>query len=162
MKFEKLGTITVGDHKSAEELKIAIIKKGISIESYTEIMLETLVVVPEETTMDLVIVTACDLDFGDNDDVLMSEVIARAEKEGLERCPAEVGPQILLQIDKVFPEDLTVAMNPLLDRDGDESAFLLRSNRSKILDSDYGINDSSMESSRFVFINPLKIESMVA
>jgi hypothetical protein len=157
MELIRLGTVKVGNYGSAEELKKALMEKGIFIESYTEHMFNGLVLVPNEAEIDLVMVSAEDLGFEDRDrcDILMGEVVARGEREGLKRCPAEVGAQILLQLSNLPIEDyLVITMDPIPDGDGDQSAFLICSWELNGLSSTYDVDRSDIEYDSFVFMLP--------
>jgi len=68
-------------------------------------------------------------DLGFSNNVTIKEIYERAEDFGLELCPAETGPQIRLNYDKIFNkeqpkgESFSIAMKEISDRDGDQNVF---------------------------------------
>jgi len=78
----------------------------------------------EETEIDLVKVTVAELDFKDG--ARRDQIYERAQKLGLELCPAEVGPQLRLQYqDQPNGEWVLVAMEPIFDSVGDPGIFFV-------------------------------------
>ena len=76
----------------------------------------------KKTELDLVKVTARELGF--SQDARRDAIYQRAQKLGLQLCPAEVGLQLRLQYqDQPNGEWLLVAMDPILDSDGHLNVF---------------------------------------
>ena len=76
----------------------------------------------EETEVDLVKVTVAELGFKKG--ARRNQIYERARDLGLELCPPEVGPQLRLQYqDQPNGEWILVAMEPIVDSDGDPRLF---------------------------------------
>ena len=76
----------------------------------------------EETEVDLVKVTVVELGFKKG--AWRNQIYERARDLGLELCPPEVGPQLRLQYqDQPKGEWILVAMEPIVDSDGDPKLF---------------------------------------
>jgi len=82
----------------------------------------TLPVVEEETELDLVALSGIGLGF--DEDTNLKSIYARAKELGLELCPAEIGPRLMLA--NIFMHDFKyfyIGMKPLEDSDGDIAIF---------------------------------------
>jgi len=95
-------------------------------------------VAPKETEVDLIKVTVGELGFKKG--ARQDQIYKRAKELGLELCLSEVGPQLRLQYkDQPNGEWILVAMEPILDSDGDLGAFNVEHNGSGLwLSSDFG------------------------
>lgn len=63
-------------------------------------------------------------EFGFTEVVSYKEIIEKAKNEGLELCPAEVGPTLRMSYkNQLTGEWLIIAMNPITDSDGSLRAF---------------------------------------
>jgi hypothetical protein len=107
-------TITLGTYKTTDELHDAILKEGYSIGMFAEPFFEQKVfsVAQEERKVRLALLEVNVL-FPPNGGMLQ-DIHAQAKKLGLELCPAEVGPQLLLQHSDLLPDlSTSIAMEPL-------------------------------------------------
>lgn len=113
--FETWKTITVGSGpKTADVFRKAIKKAGNKISDWGNDILgqKAFTVASEETTIDLVKVTARDLGFTQN--VTRREIYAKAIEMGLEILPAEVGPALRLAYqDQPMGEWILIGMEPI-------------------------------------------------
>lgn len=76
----------------------------------------------EEKDVELVVVSVTQL--GYKDCATRKDIYDRAKELGLDRCPAEVGPQLRLQYnDQRKGEWLLIAMEPIVDSNGDPDIF---------------------------------------
>lgn len=82
----------------------------------------TFTVAKKKTEVELVKVTVTELGFKNS--ASFADICKRAAELGLERCPAEVGPQLRLQYrDQPMGEWLLIAMKPIADSVGDLGVF---------------------------------------
>lgn len=88
-------TIQVGTYKTTNELHQALVVAGIVFEDWADELLTGVTLAPDPTEIDLVALNVSQLGFGSGATVY--EIYRRAESLGLKICPAEVGPQLLLQ-----------------------------------------------------------------
>jgi len=111
----------------------------------------------EETEVDLVKVTVVELGFKKG--ARRNQIYERARDLGLELCPPEVGPQLRLQYqDQPNGEWILVAMEPIVDSDGDPRLFLVeRSDSGLWLSSFWGDPGGFWDAGRqWVFCRPCK------
>ena len=92
-------TITLGTHSSGAALLGALIKEKcqISLWSMQALGNPDFPVVPEETTVDIVVVSMLDLGFAEGKLATLGIIYDRAKQMGLEVCPVETAPQLRLQ-----------------------------------------------------------------
>ncbi|MFZ2832027.1 MAG: hypothetical protein WAZ40_02645 [Minisyncoccia bacterium] len=110
--------------KTPDDFRAAIKAAGMYIGDWGNDILgkPAFTVSPEETEVDLVVVSNADLGFKDG--TKLEDTYARALELGLELCPNEVGPQLRLQYtDQPNGEWLLVAMEPIIDSDGFRGLF---------------------------------------
>lgn len=133
-------TIRLGIHKHADEYREAIKTAGGRISDWADDILgkSAFTVIGQPTDIDLVIVTVAEL--GYEKGATRADIYKRAAEFGLEPCPAEVGPALREQyMDQPKGEWLLIAMEPILDSDGDPSIFAVgRDAHDLCLYSDYG------------------------
>lgn len=112
--------------KTPRQLQNEMERVGIETSAYVKDMLKnsdfTTLKNPEE--INLIQLTVADLGFSDRPTT--DEIYARAEELGLELCPAELGPQYLLQNpDLPLGDWRRVGMKQITDTDGDPCVFKL-------------------------------------
>jgi len=112
----------------------------------------------EEAEVDLVIFTTAQLT-GKANGGTTAEVFAGAERLGLKKCSAEVGPQLRRQnADQPNGERLLIGMEPIRDSDGDLSVFnVVHDDNGRWLNSYYDNPVNVwLADSRWVFVRPRK------
>lgn len=122
--FSVWKTITIGNIKTLDEIKSAIISKGFRIGSWAEDVLNSsaFTLAIDESQIDLYKVTPRDLGFIDG--AYLAEVYWRAGELGLKLCPLEVGPQLRIQyLDQPKKESLQIAMESQRDSEDHKSQF---------------------------------------
>lgn len=118
----KTFTIQIGTHRSIAKLKDDLIGKGFKIYSYAEGILKKVKLAKKKETLNLEVWTVKELGFSSS--ATREQVYEAAQKQGLELCPAEVGPQLRLQYpDQPQYEWLYIAMEPITASDGDQNVF---------------------------------------
>lgn len=118
-------TITIGQLKDKQNAINALEHSGVRISICAREMLDKVVFQQEEEKIDLVKITVNDL-FGDSKPHTTSEIYTRAEKLGLELCPAEVALALRLEYqDQPLREWIYVGMNTIADSDGYPGVFKL-------------------------------------
>lgn len=116
-KFPTWRTIRIGTHRSADELRGAIIAAGNQISEWGGDILSKVCASRKAKDLELVMVTVAELGFENG--ATLREIYERAKTLGLDLCPAEAGPQLRLQYtDQPMNEWLLVAMEPITDSDG--------------------------------------------
>lgn len=114
-EFSVWKTITLGTGlKSARDFRRALKDAGCKIDSSANDILgrPAFTVSPEETEVDLVMVTCIELGFKNS--AIRADICKRAQKLGLQLVPAEVGPQLRLQYLNQPPgECLNIGMEPI-------------------------------------------------
>jgi len=111
----------------------------------------------EETEVDLVKVTVAELGFKKG--ARRNQIYERARDLGLELCPPEVGPQLRLQYqDQPNGEWILVAMEPIVDSDGDPRLFIVERIGSELWLSSYWGSPGLFwgADGRWVFCRPCK------
>lgn len=155
--------------KDRKELLEAMKKQGINISLYAQEMIESPDFMPTQsglsgiqrlfkgerspTTETIDIVRLKVRDFGFTNYPTTTELFAKAEKFGLELCPAEVGPQYRLQqTDQPMGDWFYIGMKPLV-ASGRPSVFRLEHDRRRPwLDFDWASPDAYWDLDRgFVF-----------
>ena len=151
-KTIKLGT----GLKTADDFRVAIKAAGMYISEWGNDILgkPAFTANSEETEVDLVVVSNADLGFKDGAKV--KDTYARALEIGLELCPNEVGPQLLLQYtDQPNGERLLIAMEPIIDSDDYRGLFYVKryDDGKQSLDGFHGNPDYVWTAdTRFVFL----------
>ena len=103
-------SITIGKKITESQLK----KAGIKVSDYVQDLLKW----KEKGKIDLVKISVRTL-FGDENPHSTTEIYTKAKEQGLELCPAEVGPVLRLEYkDQPVGEWLFVGMEPITDQDG--------------------------------------------
>ena len=111
----------------------------------------------DEIGVDLVVLTTSQLTGKSGGTT--AEVFAGAERLGLKKCSAEVGPQLRLQYkDQPLNEWLLIGMEPIRNSDGNLSVFNVARNDSELwLSSRYGYPVGVWDADdRWVFVRPRK------
>ena len=117
-------TVEIGTCQDAISMKDAIGVAGMFISRWAEDILRKVSFARTKQTLDLVILTPEELGFPVGGTLKLSEIFDVAKEQGLSLCPAEVGSQLRLQYkDQPRGEWNFVAMEPILDSDGDPRLF---------------------------------------
>lgn len=134
-----------------------IIDSGMKVSSYAESMIKNISVVKKDTELDLVVVSVKDLGFDNG--ASLQDIYRKANKMGLELCPAQVGPQLRLQYeDQPKDEWLIIGMEPITDSVGVLCVFHVAHNDNALWLRAY-CDDPGLvwfERCRFVFVLPCK------
>ncbi|MDO8466860.1 MAG: hypothetical protein Q7S83_01835 [bacterium] len=110
-------TLKLGTHPSPEALRKAIIGKKNRVSDWGNDILKKISVNPKEIEIDLVKMTVAQLGLPSGG--TREQIYAEAKELGLDRCPAEVGPQLRLQYqDQPYGEWILVGMEPISDSSG--------------------------------------------
>ena len=154
-KTIKLGT----GLKTADDFRRALKDDGFNISDWASDILgkPAFKAADEDTEVDLVKVTVAELGFKNG--ARHNQIYERAKELGLGLCPPEVGPQLRLQYqDQPNGEWILVAMEPIVDSDGDPYVFRVARHGSGLwLDSDWGSPGSFWDPGpRWVFCRPCK------
>ena len=124
-RFNIWRTIKLGTGlKTADDFRKALKDNGLNISEWANNTLRkpAFTVASEETEVDLVKVTVAELGFKDG--ARRDQIYEKAQKLGLELCPAEVGPQLRLQYqDQPNGEWILVAMEPIVGSGGGPRVF---------------------------------------
>jgi hypothetical protein len=111
-----LTKVTLGTHRTAEELETATWKEGNKVSPAASRIFKKITVAQVPVELELVVVSGEDLGF--RFAVSPSEIRAKAQVFGLQICPAEVGPQLRRAYKtQRRGECLLIAMDPILDSD---------------------------------------------
>ncbi len=150
-KTLKLGT----GLKTADDFRKAIKAAGMKIGDWGNDILGKPAFTASETAMDVELVNVSVAELGFEDGATLLDIQAKADKLGLDPCPAEVGPQLRLQYaDQPKGEWLIVAMKPIAGSDGSLSVFVVgRDDVGRWLDGDDGDPGDFWDGfGRFVFV----------
>jgi len=112
-----IAKVTLGTHKTIEELEAAMRLEGYDISQHAKKMLPKVTVSSELKELELVAVSANDLGFTGR--TQRSEIYAKAQSLGLQICPPEVGLQlyrVYFQNEHEY-EELMIAMEPATTSD---------------------------------------------
>ncbi len=121
-EFKTWKKVTLGTHKSAEDISKALTDGGFRIGNYAAQILKKTAIAETETEIELVLVTVAELGF--NKATRRDAIYDRAKELGLDLVPAEAGPQLRRQYtDQPMDEWMVMAMEPVPDSDGDLSVF---------------------------------------
>lgn len=123
---------------------------GIYISSYAQELLDKVTYQKEKEKIELVIKTPKELGCTEEYPTT-SQIFEKAKEQGLELCPAEVGPR--LRKEYAGTDWLILAMEPVTDRDGRPSVFYLGEDGGELeLDADGAhADDEWLSGCRFVF-----------
>ncbi len=136
----KLGT----GLKDADDFRKALKKADCNIGDWGNDILgkPAFTVSPEETEVELVVVSVAELGFKEG--ATCADIYKRAQELGLDLCPNEVGPQLRLQYkDQPKGEWLLIGMEPITGSDGHLFVFSVgrHDGGRQWLDGDYGKPD---------------------
>lgn len=152
-KPEIFWTIEVGTYKDVESLRKALEESGAGIGTWGEDVLNKIELSQSKQSLGLVVLSVKELGFPDG--AQLQDIYRAANSQGLDRCPAEVGPQLRLQYsDQPEGEWLVVAMEPIKRFDGALGLFLVgRGGVGRWLRAgDGGPGDFWVAAARFVFV----------
>lgn len=111
--------------KTAEQYHFKMAASGISPNEWIEDMIDNMPALHGPTTLKLKVMSVDDL--GLDHAATTAEIYARAKEMGMSLCPAQVGPELLLQYfhDQSLEtlEFLKVAMESIKDGSGSENVF---------------------------------------
>ncbi len=118
-------TIAIGAVVSADGFRKMFHKRGMTISGYAQEILDKISLTKERKEIKIVIISLANLGFGFNEEVEYPTICLKAKEMGLKLCPAEVGPQVCLQMFKGFQEGdwFEVASEPIIDSDGVSRLF---------------------------------------
>ena len=133
---------------------MALRQAGIEVDQWSSILLRKLAIDSPVARVDLLILTVAELGLGPR--THYGDICRKAQQLGLELCPAEVGPALLLSYhDQPAAERLHVAMAAIVDADGDPCIFTVASGDRPRLDCSLAHADSLwLSDSRFLFVRP--------
>ena len=115
-------TIQLGTYKSVEGLRIALLDAGYNIRPRGGDILKRVVLATEPTEVALVRATVAELGFPEG--ASRERIYEAGLKRGWQLCPAEVGPQLLLQYSgQPDDEEDIIAMEPIVDSYGTPRVF---------------------------------------
>lgn len=144
--------VRLGTCKTPDEYRKALKSAGRRIDNWGDNILGRITCSKEEVDLDLVVLSVADLGFKDG--AHYADICAKGQELGLELCPAEVGPALRLQYgDQPKGERLRIAMEAIIDRDGDLDIFSVDHGDGVLwLSGDRGHPDSVWNADdRFVF-----------
>lgn len=156
--FPTLITIKLGIHKNMKVLQSAIKDAGfrISDEAYNRLVTRAFTLASEEITIELVTATVAELGF--DKDTRYGAICDRIREFGYELCPAEVGPQLLLQYkDQPLDQDLGIAMEAIPDSGNSLDAFVVEHRRRggrRLFIHSTNLGGSYLPEFQFVFVLP--------
>ncbi len=121
-QFNIWKTIKIEKYGSVADLRILIEHRRNRISDWADELLSRISLNCGEVRLDLVKVSVAELDFKNG--ARLQDIYKRAQELGLQLCPAEVGPRLRLQYqDQPLNEWLRIAMEPIIDSDGDLGLF---------------------------------------
>lgn len=133
--FSTWGTVTLGTHKSVENLSRELRGAGIRIEHCAGEILKEITLAAVQTDIDIVNVSVAELGF--NKPTRHDAIYDRAKEFGLDLVPAEGGPQLRLQYtEQPMGQMALIAMEPISCSDGGPFVFsVIRSTGGPWLDA---------------------------
>ncbi|HPD73971.1 MAG TPA: hypothetical protein PLX95_01620 [bacterium] len=152
-KPETFKIIEIGTHKDVKSLRKALEESGAQIGDYASDILNKTKLSKSRQFLDLVALTVEELGFPKG--ARLEDIYTTAKDQGLDLCPAEVGPQLRLQyFDQPTKEWLVIAMEPIKDSDGDLDLFSVKHyDDDRWLGASYGGPDRFWRAhARFVFV----------
>lgn len=125
-------TVTIGEKpSSAQEIRNALRQVEISIYPGAEDVLFRPGFMAEKHKSDVRIALVSMADLGFNNRATFEEICKSADSLGLDLCPCELAPKLLLQHAKsIEGRGFSVAMNPVLLSDSESAIFEVRSRQS--------------------------------
>ena len=137
-KFPIWKTIELGGFKTADDFRKAINGVRMKISTWANDILGRSVITNRKVKLDLVMLTTAELT-GKKEGGTTAEVFAGAARLGLEKCPAEAGPQLRLQYqDQLNGEWIIVGMKPITGSGGGLGMFSVMRGDSGLLWLDGG------------------------
>lgn len=110
--------------KTADDFRKALKKAGMKIGDWGSEILSNPAFKTSETEMELDLVILSVASLGFKGGATVRDIVAMALEQGLQLCPAEVGPQIRLQYpDQKKDDSFLIAMDPISDPDGIPGIF---------------------------------------
>lgn len=114
--------ITLGTHETAEELRQALVGSGCLVTDWADELLEKITLCPVDKTAEVELALSSVMELGFPDRATGRQIYGKARRLGHEICPAEVGPQVVMQCVDLLAEldedELLVAMKPITDARG--------------------------------------------
>ncbi len=121
-KPETFMVIEIGTHKDVKALRSALETSGERIGNWAGDILSKTKLAKSKQSLELVVMSVKELGFPEG--AQYQDICKAADNQGLDLCPAEVGPQLRLQYrDQPKGEWLVIAMEPIKDSDGDADLF---------------------------------------
>lgn len=136
--FSVWKTIKLGTVSTAYDIRHELERIQCTIHNVADSILDnsSFTVSDKRSELRLVKLTPIELGF-EGDDTTRVELYKRAIKRGLVLCPAEVGPQLLLQFPNSSLQNVCIAMEPISDTKGRLRVFVVTINKSEMtLDAD--------------------------
>lgn len=123
-------TIALGTGlKTADEFRGALNSNGFRIDGWGNDILGRPAFKASKTEIQVDLVNVSVAELGFKDGATRADIYKQALELGLELCPNEVGPQLRLQYkDQPKGEWLLIAMEPIIDSDGDLVVFYVGHN----------------------------------
>ena len=152
-KPEIFRTIEIGAYKDVECLRKDLRESGARIGMWGRDILNKIELSQSKRSMDLVVLSVEELGFPGG--AQLRDIYKAANSQGLDLCPAEVGPQWCLQSqDQPEGEWLIIAMEPIKDSSGGLDLFSVgRGGDDRWLGDYYGDPGSFWDAEdRFVFV----------
>jgi hypothetical protein len=124
-KPETFKIIEIGTYKDVKSLRKALEGSGDRISDWAGDILNKTELSKSRQSLDLVVLSVKELGFPQG--AQLKDIYEAANNQDLDKCPAEAGPQLRLQYpDQPIGEWLTIAMEPIIDSDGDLSLFCVK------------------------------------
>ena len=121
-EWEIFKTIEIGTYKDVGSLRKALEDSGARISDWAGDIFNNITLSKSKQSLDLVALTGEELGFLEF--AKLEDIYKVARNQGLDLCPAEVGPQLRLQYsDQPAGEWLVIAMEPIKNFDGDLGRF---------------------------------------
>ena len=141
-KPESFKIIEIGTYKDVKSLRKALEESGARIRDWAGDILNKTKLSKSKQSLDLVVLSVKELGFPQG--AQLKDIYEAAKNQGLDLCPAEVGPQLRLQYtDQPNGEWLIIAMEPINDSVGVLSLFNVeRDGGVRWLHADYGLPDN--------------------
>jgi hypothetical protein len=129
-RFSTWKAIELGTIPFVDNCRRTLWSKGMKLDRFAKDLLDhpAFKVAPTHTTISLVSLSLANLGFGRGSH--LEDIYAAACQEGLQLCPAEVGPQLRLQYPDQPPrEDLFIAMEAIPDSGNHPDVFCVKHSR---------------------------------
>lgn len=123
-------TIILSTNKTSKEYESELLKTGNKLSGCAKSMLKKLQILAESEQVDLVQFSAEQLGFPRG--ATLEAIYNKAKELNLDLCPPQTGPELRLQYtNERYNEYLMIAMEPIIDSDGDPSLFIVLRDGSK-------------------------------